>query len=75
MQLLMVKGKVFVPLLRRLTLNDHIIKDIAEFANDIIQQNSSLFMASLDNGSLLANIPSEYLYRFTIKGGQLSFHV
>ena len=48
-------GKV-VPLLRWFTLNNHNIRNSFEFANDIIQQNSGLFMASVDIDSHFTNI-------------------
>ena len=46
-------------LLRRFALNDHTIKNSIEFANVIMQQNSSLFMGSLDIGSVFTNILSD----------------
>ena len=51
--------KFFVPLLTKFALNYHIIKISLEFANDIMQQNFCLFMASLqDIDSLFTNIMS-----------------
>ena len=50
-------AKFFVPLLlRRFILNDHTIKDFLEYVDDIIQQNSSWFMVSLDIDSIFTNI-------------------
>ena len=38
-------------------MNDHTIKDSFEFVSGIIQQDSCLFMASLDIDLLFANSP------------------
>ena len=51
--------KFFVPLLTKFASNYHIIKISLEFANDIMQQNSCLFIVSLrDIDSLFTNIMS-----------------
>ena len=47
----------FVLLLRRYTLNDHSYNNSFEFANDILRQNSGLFLMSLDMDSLSTKIP------------------
>lgn len=48
-------AKFFVPLVRRVTLNNYTIKDSFEFLNGL--QNYGLFMASLDIDSIFPNIP------------------
>ena len=50
-------AKFFVPLLKDLTYNDFTIKDSFEFAKNITEQDSKLFMASLDIESLFTNVP------------------
>ena len=50
-------GKFFVPLLKSFTCNSYTAKDSFEFAEDITQQSSKLFMASLDVDSLFKNVP------------------
>ena len=50
-------AKFFVPLLRDLTSNEYILKDSFEFAKVICEQNSDLYMASLDVDSLFTNVP------------------
>ena len=50
-------GKFFVPLLRDLTSNEYTLKDSFEFAKVICEQNSDLYMASLDVDSLFTNVP------------------
>ena len=49
--------KFLVPVLNCLTVNEFTIKDSFEFAKEIVDQDNSLFMASLDVDSLFANIP------------------
>ena len=50
-------AKFFVPLLRDLTSNEYTLKDSFEFAKVICEQNSDLYMASLDVDSLFTNVP------------------
>lgn len=51
--------KFFVPLLTKFASNYHIIKISLEFANDIMQQKSCLFITSLrDIDSLFTSIMS-----------------
>ena len=50
-------AKFLVPVLNCLTVNEFTIKDSFAFAKEIVDQNSSLFMASLDVDSLFTNIP------------------
>ena len=38
------------------TIYDYTVKDSSDFAKDITQQSSKLFMASLDVGSLFTNV-------------------
>ena len=49
--------KFFVPLLKPFTSNNYTVKDSSDFAKDITQQSSKLFMASLDVDSLFTNVP------------------
>ena len=50
-------AKFFVPVLKDLTCNNFTIKDSFEFAKNITEQDSRLFMASLDIDSLFTNVP------------------
>ena len=50
-------AKFLVPVLNCLTVNGFTIKDSFAFAKEIVDQDSSLFMASLDVDSLFTNIP------------------
>ena len=50
-------AKFLVPVLNCLTVNEFTIKDSFAFAKEIVDQDSSLFMASLDVDSLFTNIP------------------
>ena len=50
-------AKCFVPLLKPFTSNNYTVKDSFDFAKDITQQSSKLFMASLDVDSLFTNVP------------------
>ena len=50
-------AKVFVPLLKPFTSNNYTVKDSLDFAKDITQQSSKLFMASFDVDSLFTNVP------------------
>ena len=50
-------AKFLVPVLNCLTVNEFTIKDSFAFAKEIVDQDSSLFMASLDVNSLFTNIP------------------
>ena len=47
----------FVLLLKLFTSNNYIVKDSFDFAKDITQQSSKLFMASVDVDFLSANVP------------------
>ena len=47
----------FAPLLKPFPSNDYTIKDTFDLTTDISQQNSKLFMASLDVDSLFTNAP------------------
>ena len=49
--------KCFVPLLKPFTSNNYTVKDSFDFAKDITQQSSKLFMASLDLDYLFTNVP------------------
>ena len=48
-----------VPFLKPITINKFTIKNSFEFAKDVIEQDSGLYMASLDVESLFSNIPLE----------------
>ena len=50
-------AKFFVTLLKPFTSNNYTVKDSFDFAKDITQQSSKLFMASLDVDSLFTNVP------------------
>ena len=50
-------AKFLVPVLNCLTVNEFAIKDSFAFAKEIVDQDSSLFMTSLDVDSLFTNIP------------------
>ena len=50
-------AKFFAPLLRDLMANEYTLKDSFESAKVICEQNSDLYMASLDVYSLLTNFP------------------
>ena len=52
-------AKHLVPILEPITTNQFTIKNSFEFAKEVIEQDSGLFMASLDVESLFTNIPSE----------------
>ena len=50
-------AKFYVPLLKPCTSNNYIVKHSFDFAKDITQQSSKLFMASLDEDYLFTNVP------------------
>ena len=50
-------AKFFVPLPKPFTSNNYTVKDSFDFAEDITQQSSKFFMASLDVDSLFTNVP------------------
>ena len=52
-------AKHLVPILEPITTNQFTIKNSFEFAKEVIEQDSGLFMASLDVKSLFTNIPLE----------------
>ena len=61
-----------VPILNCLTINEFNIKDSFSFANEIVEQDSSLSMGRLDMDSLFTNIQHEWILpsapsKFTIK--------
>ena len=49
-------AKFFVPLLKPFTSNNYTFKDSFDFAKDITQQSSKLFMASFDVDSLFTKV-------------------
>ena len=52
-------AKYLVPILEPITTNKSTIKNSFEFAKEVIEQDSALYMASLDVKSLFTNIPLE----------------
>ena len=50
-------AKFLVPLMAGITCNEHTIRNSFEFGKDILQQDSSLYMGSLDVESLFTSIP------------------
>ena len=52
-------AKYLVPILEPITNNKFTIKNSFEFAKEVIEQDSGLYMASLDVESLFTNIPLE----------------
>ena len=50
-------AKLLVPILSPLTVNDYTVKDPFSFAEEVVNFDHGLFMASLDVGSLFTNIP------------------
>ena len=52
-------AKYLVPLLEPITTNKFTIKNSFEFAKEFIEQDSGLYMASLDVESIFTNIPLE----------------
>ena len=52
-------AKYLVPILEPITINKFTIKNSFEFAKEVIEQDSGLYMASLDVESLFTNIPLE----------------
>ena len=51
--------KYLVSILEPLTTNKYTVKDFVNFATEIVAQDSSNFMGSLDIDSLFTNIPLE----------------
>ena len=52
-------AKFLVPKLSSVTFNEFTVKDSFTFAEEIVHQDSKLFMGSLDVDSLFTNIPLE----------------
>ena len=52
-------AKFLVPKLSSVTFNEFTVKDSLAFAEEIVHQDSKLFMGSLDVDSLFTNIPLE----------------
>ena len=48
--------KLLLPILKSLTSNEHTIKDSFAFAEEIVVQNSDLFLESLDVDSSFVNL-------------------
>ena len=60
-------GKIFVPLLKMFTSNNYTVKDSLDFAKDITQKSSKLFMGSLNVDSLFTNTPLDETIRMCVK--------
>ena len=52
-------ARFLVPILSCLTINEFSVKDSFSFAKEIVEQDSSFYMGSLDVDSLFTNIPLE----------------
>ena len=52
-------AKFLVPILSCLTINEFIVKDSFSFGKEIVKQDSSFYMGSLDVDSIFTNIPLE----------------
>ena len=52
-------AKFLVPTLKYLTSNECRVKDSFAFAEEIVEQDSEIFMGSIDVGSLFTTIPLE----------------
>ena len=52
-------AKFLVPKLSSITFNEFTVKDSFAFAEEIVHQDSKLFMSSLDVDSLFTNMPLE----------------
>ena len=52
-------AKFLVPILKYLTSNECRVKDSLAFAEEIVEQDSEIFMGSLDVDSFFNNIPLE----------------
>ena len=59
LQLELLVTKFLVPKLSSVTFNEFTVKDSFAFAEEIVHQDSKLFMGSLDVDSLFTNIPLE----------------
>ena len=57
--LLPINWQFLVPILKSLNSNEYTVKDSFAFAEEIIEQDSEIFMGSLDVDSLFTNIPLE----------------
>ena len=60
-------SKCFVPLLTPLTLNEYRIKDSFSFAEELLNYDSNLIMASFDVESLFNNIPLQETIDLCVK--------
>ena len=60
-------AKFLVLIPKPLTTNDYTLKDTFEFSRDILNQNSNLFIASLDVDSLFTNIPLDEIINIIIE--------
>ena len=61
-------AKFLVPLLSFVTVNEYSVKDSFHFSSEILEQNSSLYMGSLDVDSLFTNIPLEETIDICVNG-------
>ena len=51
--------KFLVPILKSLTSNEYMVKDLFAFAEETVKQDSQFFMGNLDVDFLFTNIPLE----------------
>ena len=61
-------AKFLVPLLCSTTVNEYSVKDSFHFSSEILEQDSSLYMGSLDVDSLFTNIPLEETIDICVNG-------
>ena len=52
-------AKFLVPILKSLTNNEYMVKDLFAFGQEIVEQDSEFLMGSLDLDSLFTNTPLE----------------
>ena len=52
-------AKFLVPILKALTSNEYIVKDLFAFSEETVKQDSQFFMGNLDPDFLFTNIPLE----------------
>ena len=60
-------AKFLVPLLSDITQNEFTVKDSFTFVDEILTQNSDLYMASLDVDALCTNIPLDETIDICVK--------
>ena len=58
-------AKFLVPVLSNITDNEYTIKDYFQFGKDVLQQDSNLYMGSLDVEALFTNLPLRETFDIT----------